>query len=83
MQRRKRLLTEHHIGQNTITEVPEFGNERGIKDGLYEVGCREGRLISRFTTTDLDHVSGKVLSPKEVSDVKKQLRRAASKVTAG
>ena len=94
LQRGKRLLTELHIGQNATLRVPEF--DRGPSDprnllvvilgkinDFYEVGCREGRLINKYTRADLDLVSETLLSPQEVSDAKLTLRTAVSKVTGG
>ena len=59
----KRLLTELHIGQNATLRVPEFDRDPSDPRNLlvvileknndfYEVGCREGRMINKYTRKD-------------------------------
>ena len=40
------------------------------KNYFCEVGCREGRLINKYTSADLDLVSETLLSSQDVSDAK-------------
>ena len=94
LQRGKRFLTEIHKGQTATLRVPEFDHGPsdprnllvvilGKKKYFYEVRCREGRLINKYTRVDLDLVSETLLQPQEVSDAKVTLRKAVSKVTGG
>ncbi|KRZ02143.1 hypothetical protein T11_9790 [Trichinella zimbabwensis] len=88
------MLIPLHIGQNCTLRVPDV--DRGPADpknflvvvmaeceGLYTVGCREGKLAYNFTATDLQVISEKLLSIDEVPDDEISLRTAVTKATGG
>ncbi|KRZ84986.1 KRAB-A domain-containing protein 2 [Trichinella sp. T8] len=52
-------------------------------EGLYTVGCREGKLASKFTAADLQVISENILSIDEVPDTEIPLRTAVTKATGG
>ncbi|KRY27616.1 hypothetical protein T01_15273 [Trichinella spiralis] len=52
-------------------------------EGLYTVGCREGKLSSKFTAADLQVISENLLSIDEVPDAEIPLRTAVTKATGG
>ncbi|KRX37350.1 hypothetical protein T05_2406 [Trichinella murrelli] len=77
--RTKKMLIPLKIGQNCTVRVPDV--DRGPADpknflvvvmaeceGLYTVGCREGKLASKFTAADLQVISENLLSIDEVPD---------------
>ncbi|KRX33087.1 hypothetical protein T05_10111 [Trichinella murrelli] len=92
--RTKKMLIPLQIGQNCTLRVPDV--DRGPADpknflvvvmaeceGLYTVGCREGKLASKFTAADLQVISENLLSIDEVPDTKILLRTAVTKATGG
>ncbi|KRZ51589.1 KRAB-A domain-containing protein 2 [Trichinella nativa] len=85
--RTKKMLIPLKIGQNCTVRVPDV--DRGPADpknflvvvmaeceGLYTVGCREGKLASKFTAADLQVISENLLSIDEVPDTEIPLRTA-------
>ncbi|XP_003373105.1 putative integrase core domain protein [Trichinella spiralis] len=85
--RTKKMLIPLKIGQNCTVRVPDV--DRGPADpknflvvvmaeceGLYTVGCREGKLASKFTAADLQVISEILLSIDEVPDTEIPLRTA-------
>ncbi|KRX51773.1 hypothetical protein T09_1243 [Trichinella sp. T9] len=75
--RSKKMLIPLHINQNCTLRVPDV--DRGPADpknflaiviaeceGLYTVGCREGKLSSKFTAADLQVISENLLSIDEI-----------------
>ncbi|KRZ74729.1 hypothetical protein T10_6626, partial [Trichinella papuae] len=74
--RSTKMLIPLHIGQNCTLRMPEAESE-----GLYTVGCREGKLASKFTAADLQVISEKLLSIDEVPDDEIPLRTAVTKAT--
>ncbi|KRZ85250.1 Thyroid adenoma-associated -like protein [Trichinella sp. T8] len=52
-------------------------------EGLYTVGCREGKLASKFTAADLQVISENLLSIDEAPDAEIPLRTAVTKATGG
>ncbi|KRZ66072.1 KRAB-A domain-containing protein 2 [Trichinella papuae] len=52
-------------------------------EGLYTVGCREGKLSSKFAAADLQVISENLLSIDEVPDAEIPLRTAVTKATDG
>ncbi|KRX78281.1 KRAB-A domain-containing protein 2 [Trichinella sp. T6] len=85
--RTKKMLIPLKIGQNCTVTVPDV--DRGPADpknflvvvmaeceGLYTVGCREGKLASKFTAADLQVISENLLSIDEVPDTEIPLRTA-------
>ncbi|KRY44488.1 KRAB-A domain-containing protein 2 [Trichinella britovi] len=75
--RSKKMLIPLQIGQKYTLRVPDV--DRGPADpknflvvvmaeceGLYTVGCREGKLASKFTAADLQVISENILSIDEV-----------------
>ncbi|KRX75023.1 KRAB-A domain-containing protein 2, partial [Trichinella sp. T6] len=92
--RTKKMLIPLKIGQNCTVTVPDV--DRGPADpknflvvvmaeceGLYTVGCREGKLASKFTAADLQVISENLLSTDEVPDTEIPLRTAVTKATGG
>ena len=92
--RAKHLLSALEVGDNATLKVPEF--DRGPSDSrnllvvvlqrdedLYQVGCREGRITTRYTAADMDPVKEKLLTPDEVPDVEMALRTAVTRYTGG
>ncbi|KRZ59077.1 KRAB-A domain-containing protein 2 [Trichinella nativa] len=92
--RTKKMLIPLKIGQNCTVRVPDV--DRGPADpknflvvvmaeceGLYTVGCREGKLASKFTAADLQVISENILSIDEVPDTEIPLRTAVTKATGG
>ncbi|KRZ85015.1 hypothetical protein T08_3103 [Trichinella sp. T8] len=92
--RAKKMLIPLQIGQNCTLRVPDV--DRGPADpknflvvvmaeceGLYTVGCREGKLASKFTAADLQVISENILSIDEVPDTEIPLRTAVTKATGG
>ncbi|KRX64696.1 KRAB-A domain-containing protein 2 [Trichinella sp. T9] len=92
--RTKKMLIPLQIGQNYTLRVPDV--DRGPADpknflvvvmaeceGLYTVGCREGKLASKFTAADLQVISENILSIDEVPDTEIPLRTAVTKATGG
>ncbi|KRZ53396.1 hypothetical protein T02_13014 [Trichinella nativa] len=92
--RTKKMLIPLQIGQNCTLRVPDV--DRGPADpknflvvvmaeceGLYTVGCREGKLASKFTAADLQVISENILSIDEVPDTEIPLRTAVTKATGG
>ncbi|KRY22885.1 hypothetical protein T12_11692 [Trichinella patagoniensis] len=92
--RTKKMLIPLQIGQNYTLRVPDV--DRGPADpknflvvvmaeceGLYTVGCREGKLASKFTAADLQVISENLLSIDEVPDTEIPLRTAVTKATGG
>ncbi|KRX76763.1 hypothetical protein T06_8018 [Trichinella sp. T6] len=92
--RTKKMLIPLKIGQNCTVTVPDV--DRGPADpknflvvvmaeceGLYTVGCREGKLASKFTAADLQVISENILSIDEVPDTEIPLRTAVTKATGG
>ncbi|KRX14635.1 KRAB-A domain-containing protein 2 [Trichinella nelsoni] len=92
--RSKKMLIPLQIGQNCTLRVPDV--DRGPADpknflavvmaeceGLYTVGCREGKLASKFTAADLQVISENLLSIDEVPDTEIPLRTAVTKATGG
>ncbi|KRZ47643.1 KRAB-A domain-containing protein 2 [Trichinella nativa] len=92
--RTKKMLIPLKIGQNCTVRVPDV--DRGPADpknflvvvmaeceGLYTVGCREGKLASKFTAADLQVISENLLSIDEVPDTEIPLRTAVIKATGG
>ncbi|KRY96899.1 hypothetical protein T11_10579 [Trichinella zimbabwensis] len=90
--RSKKMLIPLQIGQNCTLRVPDV--DRGPADpknflvvvmaeseGLYTVGCREGKLASKFTAADLQVISEMLLSIDEVPDDEIPLRTAVTKAT--
>ena len=39
-------------------------------DGLYEVGCREGTLNTKFTAADLEKLPGTLIEPQSVCRIR-------------
>ncbi|KRY97003.1 hypothetical protein T11_6637 [Trichinella zimbabwensis] len=89
-----KMLKPFHIGQNTTLGVADV--DRGLADpknflvvvmaeseGLYTVGCREGKLNSKFQAADLQVISEMLLSIDEVPDDEIPLRTAVTKATGG
>ncbi|KRX35983.1 SCAN domain-containing protein 3 [Trichinella murrelli] len=94
IRRAKKMLIQLQIGQNCTLRVPDV--DRGLADpknflvvvmaeceGLYTVGCREGKLASKFTAADLQVISENILSIDEVPDTEIPLRTAVTKATGG
>ena len=92
--RAKQLLQELEVGDNATLRVPEF--DRGPRDGrnvlvvilekendFYVVGCREGRLTTRYTAADLEPVKEKLLAAADVPNVAMALGTAVTKYTGG
>ncbi|XP_068229732.1 KRAB-A domain-containing protein 2-like [Palaemon carinicauda] len=92
--RAKHLLSALQVGDNATLKVPEF--DRGPSDSrnllvvvlqrdedLYQVGCREGRITTRYTAADMDLVKEKLLTPDEVPDVEMALRTAVTRYKGG
>ncbi|KRX74235.1 KRAB-A domain-containing protein 2 [Trichinella sp. T6] len=92
--RTKKMLIPLQIGQNCTLRVPDV--DRGPADpknflvvvmaeceGLYTVGCREGKLASKFTAADLQVISENLLSIDEAPDAEIPLRTAVTKATGG
>ncbi|KRZ01687.1 hypothetical protein T11_5017 [Trichinella zimbabwensis] len=89
-----KMLIPLHIGQNCTLRVPDV--DRGPADpknflvvvmteceGLYIVGCREGKLASKITAANLQVISENLLSIDEVPDANIPLRTAVTKATGG
>ncbi|KRZ15154.1 SCAN domain-containing protein 3 [Trichinella zimbabwensis] len=87
-----KMLKPLHIGQNTTLRVPDV--DYGLADpknflvvvmaeseGLYTVGCREGKLASKFTAADLQVIPEMLLSIDEVPDDEIPFRTAVTKAT--
>ena len=52
-------------------------------DGLYEVGCREGTLNTKFTIADHEKLPEALIEPQSVPEVTVNLRTAVAKATGG
>ncbi|KRX13512.1 hypothetical protein T07_19 [Trichinella nelsoni] len=89
-----KMLKPLHIGQNATLRVPDV--DRGPAhpknflvvimaecEGLYTVGCREGKFSSKFAAADLQVIYENLLSIDEVPDAKIPLRTAVTKATGG
>ena len=75
--RAKHLLSSLEVGDNATLRVPEI--DRGPSDSrnllvvilhkdeeLYQVGCKEGRINTRYTAADLDPVRQKLLTKDSI-----------------
>ncbi|KAK4315560.1 hypothetical protein Pmani_013251 [Petrolisthes manimaculis] len=92
--RAKHLLNALEVGDNATLKVPEFNrvpsDSRNLlvvvlqrDEDLYQVGCREGRITTRYTAAVMDPVKEKPLTPDEVPDVEMALRTAVTRYTGG
>ncbi|KRZ14068.1 hypothetical protein T11_11826 [Trichinella zimbabwensis] len=92
--RSTKMLIPLHIGQNCTLRVPDV--DYGLADsknflvvvmaeceGLYTVGCREGKLASKFTAADLQVISENLLLIDEVPDAEIPFRTAVTKTLWG
>ena len=79
------------VGDNVTLNVPEFdrgpSDNRNLlvvilqrEDNLYKVGCKEGRINTRYTAADMDPIKEKLFTISEVPDVEMALR---TKYTGG
>ena len=82
------------VGKNVTLKVPEFdrgpSDNRNLlvvilqrEDNLYQVGCKEGHINTRYTAADMDPIKEKLLTIAEVPDVEMALRTAVTKYTGG
>ena len=52
-------------------------------DAFYRIGCKEGRINTRYTASDLAPLKEKFLSVADVPDVEMSLRTAVAKYSGG
>ena len=98
--KRMKIRGEKHlfcpkVGDNCTIRIPEFDRGPsdpknllvvvlGIENNLYEVGCRQGKLSTKFTAADLDAVPEKLIYEKDVAaDCILSVRSAVTKATGG
>ena len=92
--RAKQLLKPMSVGQNATLKVPDV--DRGpcdprnllvvimhVENDMYQVGCREGTLKTKYSAADLDSAKQNLLKVEDVPAIELALRTAVSKTTGG
>ena len=93
--RGEKIVQIPKVGNNATIQIPEF--DRGPSDpknllvvilsaenNLYEVGCEQAKISTKFTAADLDLLSEKLIYPGDVpNDVSLTLRSVVGKRSGG
>ena len=93
--RGEKIVQIPKVGKNATIQIPEF--DRGPSDpknllvvilsaenNLYEVGCKQAKISTKFTAADLDLLSEKLIYPGDVpNDVSLTLRSVVGKRSGG